>query len=356
MKLLFVNSSLTDGGSERAMSLVAEAMVTRGHDVTMVLVREKERSYSVDPRIKLVQFSYAGKGKALKSLMRAQKLRNLTRSESFDYIISYMWDINITTLVATLGLGSRIVVSERGFPGSSSRSKLTRWLERVTYRFAHRIVYQTEGAQEFCPSHLVTKSVVIPNIVNATALGTIFEGLRDKRIVSVGRLTEQKNYPLLLTSFAKFRHTQPDWVLEIFGRGPLEADLKNLAQQLGVQDAVTFAGYADDVATRISDAGMFVLSSDFEGISNAMSEAMALGLPVVCTDCPVGGAALMIEDGVSGKLVPVGDKPALVSAMNEIASDPALANRLSSGARASVERFSPKRMSEKWEKSVFASC
>lgn len=350
-KLLFVNASLTDGGSEKAMTLVAQTLAARGHDVTMVLVREKGRTYEPDPRIKIRQFEYGAPGKMRKLLDRMRYLRRAMATEEYDYVVCYMWDLNITTLVAGLGLGKRIVVSERAFPGTSSRTGVFRILERVIYRFAHRIVYQTHDAQSFCPPELKARSVVVPNII-ALPEQVASTGQRSKKIVSVGRLGPQKNFPLLLRSFADFRREHPDWTLEIYGKGALKAELVALSSALEIEDAVMFAGYVDDVPDRIRDAGMFVLSSDFEGISNAMAEAMSLGVPTICTDCPVGGAALLIDHGNSGMLVPVRNQWALTSAMNEVASDDELANRISIGAQASVSRFGPERMVQVWEDNV----
>lgn len=351
LKLLFVNASLTDGGSEKAMSLVAQALAARGHDVTMALVREKERTYPIDPGIRIVQFRYGAKGRIRKSLGRLRRIRALIKAEDYDYVVCYMWDLNVTTLVASLGLRKRVIVSERAFPGTTTRSRLSRLLENLLYRFAYRIVYQTRDAQAYCPPRLASRSVVVPNMIETRGVAPRQQP-RTRRIVSIGRLGAQKNFPLLLRSFAQFAESNPDWTLEIYGKGALEDELRSLAHRLGVAESVVFAGYVDDIADRIRDAGMFVLSSDFEGISNAMSEAMALGLPVVCTDCPVGGAALLIDHRVSGMLVPVRDQESLTAAMMEVATDTVLATRIASGARASVTRFSPEALVAVWEADV----
>lgn len=333
------------------MSHVAKALAERCHDVTMALVREKERTYPVDSRVKLIQFKYRKKNKTRKSLDRIWQIRSLIASGRYDYVICYMWDLNITTLLASLGLRTRIVVSERAYPGTPTRGKFSRFLERIFYRFAYKIVYQTQDAKEFCPPELRSRSVIVPNVITPSE-SEKHQGKRSKRIVSIGRLDTQKNLPLLLNSFGLFIQAYPEWTLEIYGKGPLEAELRSLVDRLGIADSVAFVGYVTDVSSRILDAGMFVLSSDFEGISNALSEAMALGLPVVSTDCPVGGAALLIQDRVSGMLVPVGDQEALVSAMGEVAADDSLATRISRGAEESVAQFAPQKMVRVWEESV----
>lgn len=351
LKLLFVNSSLTDGGSEKAMTLVAQALAARGHEVTMTLVREKERTYALCSQIRLLQLRFHSRKKVFKLLDRMRQLRRIISRGHYDYVICYMWDLNLMTLLAAVGLRRRIIVSERANPGVTGRSKLSRLAERALYRLAYKVVYQTDEAREFCPRELLDKSVVVPNMVEPHK-GELVGLERSKRIVSVGRLLPQKNFPLLLKSFAYFLEHNRDWTLEIYGKGPLELELKRFAESLGISGSVTFAGYVPDVATQIRNAGMFVLSSDYEGISNAMAEAMSLGIPSVCTDCPVGGAALMINHGVSGLLVPVRDEPALTSAMNRIANDEAFAARISAGAIESTNRFAPEEVALLWEKCV----
>lgn len=333
------------------MSLVAQTLAVRGHDVTMALVREKERTYPIHPRVRMIQFRYRANGTIGKAVERMRQIRTIIKAGEYDYVVCYMWDLNVTTLIASLGLRKRVIVSERGFPGTSSRSRWSRVLENLSYRFAYRIVYQTRDAQAFCPPRLAGRSVVVPNMIE-TREGRVYQGERDRRVVSIGRLGSQKNFPLLLRSFARFAKTNPEWTLEIYGKGPLESELKKLANYLEIGDKVVFAGYVEDVVDRIRDAGMFVLSSDYEGISNAMSEAMALGLPVVCTDCPVGGAALLINHRDSGMLVPIRDERALSRAMIEVGTDEALARRISEGARASVARFAPERLAATWEDRV----
>jgi glycosyltransferase involved in cell wall biosynthesis len=318
----------------------------------MVLVREKHRTYSVDHRVRVVQLASRAGGRLGKLVGRVRELRRLIASDDFDFVVCYMWDLNLLTLAAAVGTGVSVIVSERAFPGAATRSRLSTLLERVAYRRAHRIVYQTPMAQEHCPPELRGKSVVVPNIIEPPTPTAPAAAPLERRVVSVGRLVPQKNYPLLIRAFAQFRSVHADWVLEIYGKGVLETSLRELAVELGVADAVRFPGYVADVTARIRDAGMFVLSSDYEGISNALAEAMALGLPVVSTDCPVGGAALLIDDHKSGLLVPVRDVRALGSAMQAIADDPALADRIARGARAAVQRFSPERLAQVWETAV----
>lgn len=351
MKVLFINSSLTDGGSERAMTLVANQFVKFGHEVSMLLVRDKKRTYWVDSRIDTIQLNYPSSSKLRILPRRLRLIRKFVKQTKPDCIVSFMWDINVMMLVATLGLKPRKVISERAFPESPHRSKLSRILEKTVYGLADVIVYQTEMARSFCPRRLIERSVVIPNIVDKPKVAP-HEGQRSKRIVSVGRLAEQKNFSMLISAFAGFSKVYPEYVLEIYGVGELRLSLEKLAVELGIDEKIRFKGYVPNVAKSIRDAAMFVLPSNYEGISNAMTEAMALGLPVICTDCPVGGASMIIEDGVNGFLVPVGDVDALERAMERVILDKALAKRVSIASMKLPQQYSAVLIGRRWESIV----
>ena len=351
MKILFVNSSLTDGGSERAMSLVAGQMAGFGYDVEMLLLRDKKKTYSIDPRIEVVQLSYSSTSKSVILIERLRKIRSTVKESKADCVITFMWDLNVMVLAATIGLKTQKVISERAYPGSSHRTKVSRILERAFYRFADVIVYQTEDARSFCPQALLEKSRVIPNIVMKPVIEP-YSGIRDKRIVSVGRLTEQKNFPLLIKAFSMFAKTNPDYILEIYGEGSLKTALRSLSRDLGISKSVVFKGYVCNIAEEIRNACMFVLPSNYEGISNAITEAMAMGIPTICTDCPAGGAAMMIESGVNGLLVPVGDDVKLARAMIRVADDDVLARNFSRNAKEVATRFSADKIGRMWEEVI----
>lgn len=348
MKLMFMNSSLTGGGSERAMTLVANQMVDIGHEVEMVLLRNKTRTYYVDPRITIRQFVYSGSSKLSMFFERLKMIRDAVKKSNPDCVITFMWDLNVMVLAATIGLNVRKVISERCLPDSDYRSVFSKLLERSFYGLADGIVYQTEGARKFCPKRLKSRSYVIPNIVLKSPIKPHI-GKRQNKVVSVGRLTKQKNFSLLLDTFARFHRSYPSYRLEIYGEGELRSSLEAQAKQLGISDFFELKGYVADVAACINDAAMFVLSSDYEGISNAMTEAMALGLPVICTDCPVGGAAMMIQDEVNGLLVPVRDSDAMTSALCRLAKDVQLQSLFSEEAKKVSENYSAARIANLWE-------
>lgn len=348
-RILFVNTSLTSGGSERVMILLANEFAKRQYEVTMVLVREiLPDTYELDSRVECVRFRYGTKNKLLAAVRKLRMLRALMKKGKYDAVISFMYDINVATLMAAWGLRIPVIVSERADPSSRKSGRLYRWLEHRLYLTAERLVLQTEQVKDMFPSQIKKKAVVIPNPIDAH-LPDRYEGERRKQIIAAGRLSGQKNFALLIRAFARFHEEFPDYMLTICGIGPLAESLQELAESEGVKEYVQFPGFVSNVAQMMRSASMYVSTSNYEGISNSMLEALAMGVPCVCTDCPVGGASLMIQDGVNGILVPVGDETAVYQAMAKIAGDEKLAEQISRNAEKVRENYSIERITDRWE-------
>ena len=151
-----------------------------------------------------------------------------------------------------------------------------------------------------------------------------------------------------MDAFAGFHQNFPEYELHIFGQGSLEKELRNRAAHLGVAEYVIFEGFRKDILETIKTYAMYVLSSDYEGMPNSLMEAMALGLPCISTDCPIGGSALCIQDGENGRLTPTGDAKALREAMEWIAQDSNRAEVIGQRAAEIRERFSEEKICELW--------
>ena len=188
---------------------------------------------------------------------------------------------------------------------------------------------------------------IIANPICAENLKT-YAGIRSKRFVVVGRLEPQKNHRLLLEAYAEIASENKDYDLYLYGKGGLEEELKVLSNQLGIADRVHFEGFCKDVHEKIADAAAYVLSSDYEGISNSLLEAMAMGLPVISTDCPLGGSRMLIEHKKNGLLVHVGNKEALGEAMRYVIANPEETCRMGEEAQKVKERFSIQAIADAW--------
>ena len=345
-KILMVTPSLTGGGSERVMAILAGELA-QVHDVTLCLVREKKDSYKVNESVKVVRFRSAVKSAPLKMLSRALFLRK--EMKKCDCVISFMYDINFLTLVSGIGLKKSIIVSERGNPAVENRRGLwVRLGRKLLYPMADHVVFQTEQAQSFFPGHIRKKSAIIPNPLDTASLPERFEGDRTGNIIAAGRLCEQKNFPMLLKGFAAFHADHPEYRLVIYGEGHLRSALENLAGELGIGSCVDMPGFTDNLQRKMADAAMYVSTSNYEGISNSMLEALGMGVPAIVTDCPVGGARMFVRTDDNGILIPMEDVEALTKAMNCIADNPEYAERISRNAVAIREELDAKAISRRW--------
>ena len=164
--------------------------------------------------------------------------------------------------------------------------------------------------------------------------------------MSVGRLTAQKNQAMLLRAFAKVKKEFPYATLTVYGEGELRESLLSLAKELGVEDSVFLPGNVLDLHERIRDAAVFALSSDYEGLSNALLEAMMMGIPSVSTDC--AGSDEYIQSDKNGILTPVGDEGAMADAIKAMLRDPEGARRMGEEGKKTVSPLKKELLMEKW--------
>ena len=217
---------------------------------------------------------------------------------------------------------------------------------------ANGVVCQTQAGREFF-GDLLKNAVVINNPIKAD-LPERYEGERRKTIVNFCRISKQKNLPLLFEAAVEFHKEYPEYIFEIYGNTveTYEEELRdeyiNLIDSLGASTYIKLLPPSKKVHTLIRDCAMFVSTSDFEGLSNSMIEAMAIGLPCICTDCLGGGAREVIQDGVNGLLVPMNDPTALCSAMKKMVQEPALAEMCSKKATEINQDLALDSIAKKW--------
>ena len=342
MKIVFVIPDMPGGGSEKVISLLANEYIKQNIQVAIMMFAGNEVAYELDPRIEVFSVAGASAGNALVRLKRVWKMRTYFRKNKDCYIFSFSTMGTAFCVMATFFMKRYILVSERSDPHECPNAKWRDW----AYAKADRLVFQTREGMEYFPSNIQEKSVVIPNPVDEN-IPYRTGNVRSKTIVSAGRLEIEKNYPLLLRAFKKFQLDYPEYSLHIYGAGTLETELKELSVSLGLGEKVIWHGFTRNVKEEILDSGMFILSSDHEGMSNSMIEALAMGIPTIATDCPIGGCRAYIEDGVNGLLVPIKEEAALVGAMKKIAGDDTLAEQLSDQAVKVRDTYSTKAIADK---------
>lgn len=327
-KIVFVIPDMPGGGTERVVALLANEYSAGGREVGILLFAGHDIAYPLREQIEVVSVGAPSGGKFTARIDRLRRMRRYYRENKNCQIWAFSVMGAVFSAIAAIGQKHFFLVSERNDPNQYDH----RMIRNLFYRRADVVVCQTPDAAGSFPAGIARKAVVIPNPIEADGVEP-YDSIREKRIVAVGRLNPQKNHKLLIKAFAGFVKIHSDFVLELYGKGELEEELRLYAGELGVSGQVIFKGFSDHVKEDINRAAMFVLSSDYEGISNSMLEAMVLGVPVIATDCPIGGSKMYIEDHVNGILVPVGDDQALLNAMLELAEDEELSRNISMAGR-----------------------
>jgi glycosyltransferase involved in cell wall biosynthesis len=186
----------------------------------------------------------------------------------------------------------------------------------------------------------------VPNPVPAPGLEPS-DGSR-KWVVAAGRLAPVKRYDLLIRAFAEVRAERPDWRLRIYGGGKQKDRLRALIDRLGLYNHVYLMGPAHPLEPEWAKGSIAAVTSSMESFGMTIVEAMRCGLPVVSTDCPLGPGEI-IDDGVDGRLVEVGNVKAIASGLLELINDDELRQRMAGAALQGSERFDPARIAERYE-------
>ena len=301
--LLFYINSLRRGGAERVLLQLAARFAGAGYRAVFVTSFRAEDEYPVPPGVERISIEDAQiPQKALK--------RNASRISALRRLC--------------------IEYKPAAAPEKEYFNSVFRFVARHILPRADGCVFQTEDAKSWFPERLQKKSTVIMNQVSQRFFDEVPSDTH-RGVAAVGRLSPQKNHAMLIRAYAALGDV--DEPLTIYGEGPLREELEALVKELGLEGRVFLPGQSADISRDIKGAKLFVLSSDYEGMPNVLLEAMALGLPCIATDCPCGGPASVIEDGVSGMLIPVGDEKALTEKMRLLLSSDETRGRLSQNAK-----------------------
>ena len=346
-KILFVNASLSNGGSERVMVLLANELSSRNFDVSMIVLDSDKETYKPRDNVRIIKIDTKNaKTKIKKRLLQIMGIRKIIKTHAFSNVISFMQEVNVITLIASFGINQQIIVSERCNP-EVRKKDIWYYLAKLLYKKSKTVVIQTEQVRNMLFKNIRKKCAVIPNPVN-NDIPDQYIGKRKKVIVAAGRLTEQKNFNLLIDAFSDVCKKHSDYILKIYGKGPLYKELTDYINQKDLSANVKLMGFVEDLNNQMNSASMYVSTSNYEGISNTMIESLAMGIPTICTDCPVGGASLMIKHEKNGVLIPVGDKEKLVYYMNKIIEEKSFSEYISNNAVKVKKEYSVKNIADKW--------
>lgn len=348
MNLLFYINAIHDGGAERVMINLTKQFANLGHNVVLVTSFVDQWEYPVDEKVKRLSLEQEEncQNRIARNLSRIRKLRKICKEERPDVLISFMAEPNFRAVVATLGLPVKTIVSVRNDPNREYAGKLGHLVGKYILPMADGCVFQTEQAKAWFPKRLQKKSAIIMNAVANSFFEVQREGTLD--VITLGRLTPQKNQQLLIRAFARISEKHPQRNLLIYGKGEEEATLQRLISDLGMEQRVFLCGATEQVPQVLARAGVFVLPSDYEGMPNALLEAMAVGVPSISTDCPCGGPAMVIRDGENGLLVPVADEESLTKALEYILSNWEFAEKMGRMAKEDANAYRPEAVFAQW--------
>lgn len=355
-KIAFYIGSLSKGGAERVIVNLAEYFYHCGYEVTVVTIMRADSEYELSDGIRRVLSDLTeeemSSGRVHNLLARIQKLRRIWKELAPDVIVSFIKKNNFMALTSARPLGIPVIVSVRSAPEREYAGRLYGVLVRMLFAFASGVVLQTKEAMEYFPAYIRKKAVILPNSLNPAFLQERYEEERRKEIVTVGRIDANKNQRLLVEAFLEIAEAYPDWRCILYGDGEGRAEIEKILQNHAFKEHVVLAGRQDDIPQKIREASIFVLPSDCEGMPNALIEAMALGLAVISTDCPCGGPRDLIENGINGILIPVGDKEALKKELCKLMSSQEKQEELGRNASRIAQRLHPDIVNGQWREYV----
>lgn len=392
MQICFVTSTLTSGGSERVMSLLANQLAKRGHKVEIVNLNQHIVFYPIHEQIKL-SFAEDEVGDSL--VKKILWLRKHVKVEKPDVVVPFMEAVYCLTLLALIGLKVPVISSERIDPRYSPHFRNI--LRRIFLPLTTHLVVQTEDIKAFYPKFIQKKTSIIYNPISETVFH-LQEEPKQNVIINVGKLDEQKNQQLLIRAFARIADEFPEWKLVIYGEGPERAKLEKLIaslnendsylntkvteelmvngdrlmvndeglmvngderlmvndeglkvkdERLKVKERILLPGRSEKVIEEMNRAKVFAFSSDYEGMSNAIMEAVCVGLPIVTTN--VSGAAELVKDGEGGFVVPIRDEKKLAETLHKLLSDEELREKMAKHNKATAPQFKLDRIVDQWE-------
>lgn len=353
MEITIFIGGISGGGAERVACNLANYLYDYGNDVCLLTMSETKNSYGLYDSIEvrpLLREDERG-NKVIENIKRYMRLKRYVIKNSNNIFVVFLPITICLLLHFSKYITGRIIASERNDP--NQYSKIQKLFLRHYAARADKWVFQTKEAQNWY-ADFVKESTVIPNAINQEfmALEEHMEKDSVHTIIAAGRLNTQKNFKLLIDAFDRISIKYPQYILKIFGKGPLEEELKAYAHSKSSCNQIQFCGYVDDMPQQLANTTIFVMSSDYEGMPNALMEAMASGVPCISTDCPCGGPRYLIEDHSNGLLVSVNDVCGLANAMDELLGDNKLRHTLGSNARLIVNTLNPSKIYGMWEKYI----
>lgn len=321
-KICIAIHGLAHAGAERVAASWGNYLASQGYSVSIIVYAHTEDTYDLDGHVRVVplaatreQYFQMPKGRQL------SRMRRIVRQEKPQILISFLPKMQISMMLATLGMRIKRIETIRNNPWVDTDVAGKRFLWNMCFRRSDRILVQTEEQSLYFSKRMRKKCVVISNPISRDFSERQKEHCGDEpcKFVAVARINTQKNYPMMIRAFAQAAQKNSSCTLDIFGGGIPEKtqEIQKMISQLGLEKQIRLCGWRRDISEALTQYDAFLMSSNYEGMPNALAEAMATGLVCLSTDCKTGPKD-MIEHGRNGLLAKTGDMQAFAQGIETI--------------------------------------
>lgn len=344
-KVIFALPNMASGGAERVVATLANKLIAKDICVEIWLYYGTVLHYGLDDRIsvkylQMSSFSILKRASHIRSLLKAEKLKhNLV-------FVPFLSSILNISILANLTIGVPLVACERNNPYIKGNSCFRKFINQLPFLVADYCVFQTEAARKYYSKVRDKKCSIVPNPVSPS-LHNWGGHVDPSKLISVCRLHKQKNISMTLDVISILKPRYHNIHIDIYGEGELRDEIESEISSRNLVHNVSLRGVSKDVPAILEEASIFISTSDYEGISNSMLEAMSVGMPIVCTDCPIGGAAYMLKDG-AGVLTPVKDAVAFAKAVAYLLDNTNRAEEMGQKAKERVQLYTPEIIANQW--------
>ena len=343
--MIFVDK-ISNSGASKIVCWLANKLSLAGYTVTLITYLPGEDKKEISEDIKRINLN-VNVNRFIRPIVVINRLRKIIKCNKYNLCIAFLPIESMYTIISAFGTNSKTIVCERSDP--YFENSIPAKLARSFYKFSTGSVFQTKEARDYFSANVIKNSSIIPNPSFQRSFDVKAYNQRSQIITYAGRLyLRQKRQDILLKAFKLIIDSGYDCELHIMGDGPDKTDLQFLAESLNISDKVKFLGDLSNVEEELSDSKLFMFSSDYEGIPNAIIEALQLGVPVVSTDCSPGGARVLIKNGFNGFIVPREDYKKLARRAIEILSCESMAETMSKNALTIVDIYSESFVLKKW--------
>lgn len=327
---LFIGDISLGGGTERACATLAETMVSAGWQVTILSMYAGSPAYFDLPAMVTLRRVWPGKVRMRWRVAQTiWRMRRFLKQNTFNAWVDAETSLTAYSTIALAGSAIRHVAWENFHLRADLGSCMRRLGRYCAVHWADQVVLLTQADQRDWHAHFgnLAKLVVVPHCIQTQPPAPLPDSHRDRVILAIGRLCQQKGFDLLLQSWAIIASKHPSWVMRIVGSGEERDALKTLTIELGLDHCVQWTPATPAVFSHYASARIYALSSRFEGFGLVLIEAMAQGLPIVAFDCRYGPAEI-VQQGQTGQLVPAGDLNAFAAELDRLIRDDALRQRM----------------------------